>query len=195
MDIINWDELYLQLFAYTDTLLKANTWFRKGKTDSYLEGKQVHDYVAAAIEKYLSEPHKFDPLKRSLVGYLKLHIIRTLVWNDVKKVENKTTADIEFFFEQNDEDTLNTLEAILPYANAYFDQQIDHDMILNDIQDEIQADEIVKTIFEAHCQNGLLRREILIEYNMDSKVFDNGMKRLRTVLKKTAKKYYLRQQI
>jgi len=68
-------------------------------------------------------------------------------------------------------------------------------MILNDIQDEIQADEIVKTIFEAHCQNGLLRREILIEYNMDSKVFDNGMKRLRTVLKKTAKKYDLRQQI
>ena len=195
MDTINWDELYLQLFAYTDTLLKANTWFRKGKIDSYLEGKQVHDYVAAAIEKYLSEPHKFDPKKRSLVGYLKIHIIRSLVWNDVNKQENKTTADLEFYIDQDDDDSVSTIEAIMPYANVYFDQQIDHDRILNDIKEEIKTDEIVKKIFEAHCQNGMLRREILIEYNMDANVFDNGMKRLRTVLKKKKKKYDLKQQI
>lgn len=195
MDTINWDELYLQLFAYTDTLLKANTWFRKGKIDSYLEGKQVHDYVSAAIEKFLSEPQKYDPTKRSLVGYLKKHIIRSLVWNDVNKAENKTTTDLDFLNNQDDEESFNTLEALLPYANAYFDQQIDYDQILNDIKNEIQGDEIVKRIFESHCQNGLLRREILIKYNMDANAFDNGMKRLKTVLKKTAKKYEIRQQI
>lgn len=195
MDTINWDELYLQLFAYTDSLLKANTWFRKGKIDSYLEGKQVHDYVSAAIEKFLSEPHKYDSTKRSLVGYLKVHIIRSLVSNDVNKAENKTTSDLEFMHNDEDDEAFNSMEALLPYADAYFDQQIDHDQILNDIKDEIKSDEIVKKIFEAHCQNGLLRREILMEYNMDANAFDNGMKRLKTVLKKTAKKYDLRQQI
>ncbi|AZI24163.1 hypothetical protein EA772_01925 [Pedobacter sp. G11] len=195
MDTINWDELYLQLFAYTDSLLKANTWFRKGKIDSFLEGKQVHDYVSAAIEKFLSEPYKYDPAKRSLVGYLKVHIIRSLVSNDVNKAENKTTSDLDFINNDEDGDELNIMEALLPYVDAYFDQQIDHDKILNDIKEEIKSDEIVKKIFEAHCQNGLLRREILMEYNMDANAFDNGMKRLKTVLKKTAKKYDLRQQI
>jgi len=191
MDTINWDELYLQLFAYADSLLKAKTWFRKGKTDSYLEGKQVHDYVSAAIERFLSEPQKYDPTKRSLVGYLKIHIIRSLISNDVNKVENTTTADLEFYIDQDDDKSSDNLEALLPYADAYYDQQIDHDKVLTDIRNEIQSDEIVKKIFEAHCLNGLLRREILIEYNMDAAAFDNGMKRLKTVLKKTAKKYDL----
>jgi len=61
MEPINWEDIYVQLYAYTDKLLKAYTWFRKDQTDSYLKGKQIHDYVAGAIENFLREPDKYDP--------------------------------------------------------------------------------------------------------------------------------------
>src|SRR5665213_911546 len=108
MDAINWDDLYLQLYAYTDHLLKARSWFRKDKTDSYLKGKQVHDYIQDAIEKYLLEPEKYDPSSgRSLVTYLKWHIIRSAVGNDVRSPENQTSSDIlsSDSTESNDEDS------------------------------------------------------------------------------------------
>src|ERR1700744_6202794 len=105
MEAIKWEDIYVQLYAYTDHLLKAYSWFRKD-ADSYLKGKQVHDYINDAIEKYLLEPEKYDPSSgRSLVTYLKWHIIRTSVGNDVRSQENKTSSIIEFGrnYEDNDD--------------------------------------------------------------------------------------------
>lgn len=193
MDTIKWNDVYLQLYAYTDQLLKASPWFKKGETDSYLKGKQVHDYIADAIEKHLKAPEKYDPSSgRSLVNYLKIHIIRSLVGNDVKSEENKTSSDI-LSIEQTDDENEHfvNVEALLPFASALFDQEIDYKNILKEIENELEDDDIAKLIFrEVRC-NGLNRRDVLEEQNMKESEYDNGMKRLRTVLKNIAKKYDL----
>lgn len=194
MDAINWDDLYLQLYAYTDHLLKARSWFRKDKTDSYLKGKQVHDYIQDAIEKYLLEPEKYDPSSgRSLVTYLKWHIIRSAVGNDVRSPENQTSSDIlsSDSTESNDEDSFKNIDALLPFVAAYFGDELDYKNIVKEVEDELQQDEIAKTIFkEVRCQN-VDRRVVIRQYNMKESEFDNGMKRLKTVLKRVAKKYEL----
>jgi len=65
----------------------------------------------------------------------------------------------------NSDDQYQNIEALLPYANAYFDQQIDHDKILKEIRSEVIEDSIVNKIFEGYCLHGLKRREILIVMN------------------------------
>ncbi len=191
MDTINWEDVYVQLYAYTDQLLKAHQWFRKGKSDSFLKGKQVHDYVADAIEKYLSAPEKYNPsTNRSLVNYLKLHIIRTLVGNDANSSENRTSLDI-FALNDTDDDPFENIEFFLPYANIYFDQEMDYNKILSDVKMQLKGDETACKIFDCVCCNGMKRREVILEHNLQDPDFDNGMKRLRTVLKNTAKKYDL----
>jgi hypothetical protein len=191
MDAIEWEKIYLQLYAYADQLLKAHRWFRGKNTDSYLEGRQPHDYVMDAIEKYLNEPEKYDPShNRSLVNYLKLHLIRSAVGNDSKKVENIVSSNIFNKQESENEDDV-FLDAMLPCFNDYFDQQIDLTNILNDVFNSIKEDTLVLKIFEGCCRNRLKRREVIEEYKMTEAEYDNGFKRLRTILKNTAKKFEL----
>lgn len=191
MEPINWEDIYVQLFAFTDQLLKAFSWFRKGKTDSYLKGKQVHDYVAEAIEKYLREPEKYDPSSgRSLVNYLKWHIIRTSVGNDVRSPENKTSSTLlagsDF---DEDDDIYSNVEAFLPFVTASFDQNADYKQIIEDIENELRGDEMAKLIFEEVRCNGMDRRDVIKKYDVRGTDFDNGMKRMKTVLRKIAKRY------
>ncbi len=193
MDSINWDDLYLQLYAYTDHLLKARSWFRKDKTDSYLKGKQVHDYIQDAFEKYLLEPEKYDPSSgRSLVTYLKWHIIRSAVGNDVRSPENQTSSDIlSSDGVEDEEDSFKNIDALLPFVAAYFGDELDYKDIVKDVEEELEQDEIAKIIFkEVRCQN-VDRRVVIRQYKMKESEFDNGMKRLKTVLKRVAKKYEL----
>ncbi len=193
MEILDWDDIYVQLYAYTDHLLKAKKWFRKDGSDSYLKGKQVHDYISDAIEKHLRHPEKYDSTtNRSFVNYLKLHIIRTLVGNDARSHENFITDDIfSITTNDNDEnDTQSSLDALLPFAGAFFDQEIDYQEIISHVKIELSTDEIAGKIFDGIC-TGLKRRETIEEHNLSDSQFDNGMKRLNTVLKKTAVKYDL----
>lgn len=193
MDKNEWEKIYTQLYAYTDQLLKSHQWFRKGKIDSYLKGKQVHDYVMEAIEHYMTYPEKYDTsFNRSLVNYLKLHIIRRNVGNDSKKIENKSMVDLFATGNEGDEnEPFFNLEALLPFANAYFDQEIDYNEILASIKVDTMADVTVNQIFEGICHDGLKRREVIELYKISEVEFDNGMKRLKTILKNTAKKYEL----
>jgi len=191
MEPINWEDIYVQLYAYTDQLLKAYSWFRKGKTDSYLKGKQVHDYVAEAIEKYLRAPEKYDPSSgRSLVTYLKWHIIRSSVGNDVRSPENVTSSTLLSADDSvDDDDHFCNIEAFLPFVAASFDQQADYKKILTDIEHELQDDEMAKLIFEEVRCNGMDRRDVIKKHEVTDKDFDNGMKRMKTILKKIAKRY------
>jgi len=190
MEPINWENIYVKLYAYTDQLLKAYSWFRKG-SDSYLQGKQVHDYVAEAIEKYLRSPEKYDPSSgRSLVTYLKWHIIRSSVGNDVRSAENITSSAILSNNDSGEDgDPFCTIEALLPFVEAGFDQQIDYKKVLTDIENELQNDEVAKMIFEEVRCNGMDRRDVIKKYEVTDKDFDNGMKRMKTVLRKIAKRY------
>jgi hypothetical protein len=191
MEPINWDDIYIQLYAYTDQLLKLYSWFRKGKSDSYLKGKQVHDYVADAIEKHLGNPEKFDPSTgRSLLTYLKRHIIRTLVGNDARSPENRVSSDLlSEANSENDDDPFQNIEAFLPFIAASFDLSFDCKQILSDIENQLQSDRVAHIIFQNVRLKGFKRREVIKEYNLQPGEFDNGMKRLITVLNKIQNKY------
>jgi len=191
MEPIIWEDIYVQLYAYTDQLLKAYSWFRKGKTDSYLKGKQIHDYVAEAIEKYLRSPEKYDPSSgRSLVTYLKWHIIRSSVGNDVRSLENMTSSTlISDNDSSDDDDHFCNIEAFLPFVAGSFDQEADYKKILTDIENELQDDAMAKLIFEEVRCNDMDRRDVIKKYEVTDKDFDNGMKRMKTVLKRIAKRY------
>ena len=193
METIDWEDIYIQLYAYTDQLLKTKVWFRKAGANSYLKGKQVHDYISEAIEKYLRNPEKYDPkYNRSLVNYLKKHIIRTLVGNDSRSVENKISDDI-FSFDvdgKDEDDQYSGLDSLLPYAEAYFDQEIDYDKACAYVRSELGDDEAAIKIFDDRCE-GVKRRQTIEFHEMSDIDYDNGMKRLHTVLKRTAVKYDL----
>lgn len=193
MDSINWEDLYLQLYAFADHLLKSRSWFRKDQTDSYLKGKQVHDYVQDALEKYLLEPEKYDPSSgRSLANYLKWHIIRAAVGNDVRSPENKTSSDIlsQDNAESDDEASKN-IDAFLPFVAAVFGDELDFKNIVKDVKEELQIDEIALVIFKEVRCNNTDRRVVIKQYNLKDSDYDNAMKRLKTILKRVAKKYQL----
>ena len=195
---IDWEAVYLQLYAYADALLKTKQWFRGEDTSSFLKGKQIHDYVSEAIEKFLTHSEKFDvTTKRSLVNYLKKHIIRTLVGNDAKSQENKTSKDIFAIAEQkeeDDDDSGSYLDSILPYAEALFDQEVDYKEIIIAIEKEVSKDKIVEEVYLGIKCYGLKRERVIKEFEMTKDDFDNGMRRLKTILKNTAKKYDLKKQ-
>jgi len=137
---INWEDIYIRLYAYVDALLSVVHGFRGPKSDSLVKGKQVHDYVSGAIEEYLRHPEKYDPTKRSLVNYLKLHIIRSSIGNDLRSAENRSTSDVfALHFKEGSDD--NHLDLLLPFVDAFWDHQIDYDLIVGHIERSIIGDE------------------------------------------------------
>lgn len=185
---INWEEVILKLQAYTRSLVSSKVWFRGNNSLVFLRGKEVEDYVFDAIEKYLRNPEKFDSSKGTLINYLKLNLIRSMVSNDLVSAENKTTKVI---FHQDDEykSTSTYLELMAPNIQAWFDEEIDYNEVLSFIEGEVKGDEIVENIFFGICGFDMKRQEIIKEFNMTEKEFDNGMRRLNTIRKRAQKKY------
>lgn len=195
MEQPNWENIYVKLYAYADQLLKAHSWFREKGTNSFLQGKQPHDYVAHAIESYLSCPEKYDPSSgRSLCNYLKYHIIRRLISNDAKSLENRSNIQvIDDYRESNDSDhNSSDLESILPIFESFFDQEIDYNYILHEVKKQLNQDNIASLIFDEVRCKGLNRREVIKEHKLQDYEFDNAIKRLNRVLKEIAKKYHLK---
>ena len=187
----DWNKLYLNLYAYADQLLKLKSWFRGKGTDSYHQGKQPHDYVQDAIFKYLSEPEKFDPSLRSLEGYLKKHIIRQAIGNDSKTVENRVSSDI-FKNQYEESGTGNDLlDDILPFQHALFDKQMDIAQIMHYMSEKIKENPLLVKLFHGHCRDLLQRREVIREYHLSETEYDNGIRRLNTILKACAAKFCL----
>lgn len=188
---IDWEEVILCLQTFTRSLANGKGWFRGEETTVYLRGKEIDDYVFDAIEIYLRNPEKFDPSKGSLIKYLCYSIIRNLVRNDLVSAENRTTNDV--FAYQNDggdeDDSAVYLDAILPHAEVFFDQEIDFTEVMNYIESETKGDSVVENIFLGISGYGLKRAEIIKEFDMTPVVYDNGMRRLITIRNKAAKKY------
>lgn len=189
-DDIDWEDMLPKLLAFTNHLLRSMRWIRGKNSDTFLKGKEVKDYVFEAIEKYLANPEKFKPEKnRSLENYIKLHVIRRLVWNDVNSEENKTSKQI---ISQPDEDGVNTFEDIFPAIEATFDQQIDYEEVMAYIGKQVNGDSIVENIFMGICHFGMKRREIITELEMGDKEYNNGIRRLNTVLQTAATIFHLK---
>jgi DNA-directed RNA polymerase specialized sigma24 family protein len=185
-DNIKWEEVLLRLTAFTDSLVSRLTWFRGKKVESFLKGKQVEDYVQEAILRYLNNPEKYDSAKGTLVDYLCLNIIRSLVSNDVNSSENKTTKLLSSFqVLSRDGVTLTYEDALLPHVEALFDEAIDHNALLSKIETNVKGDVVVENIFLGICL-GNKRREVIKEFGMSEKEFDNGMRRLKTILSNSA---------
>lgn len=186
----DWKEIILRLQAYTRMFVKDKGWFRGSVTGAYISGKEIDDYVFEAIGRYLKNPQKHDPSKRTLVEYLKKHIIRTLVNNDLGSAENQTSTDL-FAFESENKDDYGSdtfIDAILPKVDAFYDDEIDYNNIMNFIESETKGDKYVENIFLGlNC--GLKRADIIEEFEMSPSDYDNAMRRLITIRKKAAQKY------
>ncbi len=187
-DHIDWEEIIVRLTAFTRSWTRGKPWFRGEKTTTFLMGKEVEDYVFAAIGKYLEEPEKFDPDKGELLEYLKYNLVRSFVANDLRKKENNRTDDI--FAEDNDEDdeggSSSYSERVLPYTAALFPDDIDYNAIKEYIEKEVQGDADAENIFLGIYTYGMKRREVIEEFTMTAVAFDNGMRRLTTVINRAA---------
>jgi len=186
-----WEGIILRLQSYTRLLVKGKGWFRGNETTTFLSGKEIDDYVFEAIGRYLKNPEKHDPAKRSLVEYLKKHVIRSLVSNDLVSAENKTSSDV-FAYEnekEDEDDSIPFLDSILPLAEVFFEQEIDYKEVMKYIESEAKGDVNVENIFLGLAGYGLKRAEIIKEFDMTPIEYDNGMRRLITIRNKAAKKY------
>jgi hypothetical protein len=189
---IDWEEVILCLQSYTRALVKGKGWFRGDETTTYLKGQEIDDYVFEAIGRYLRNPEKYDSSKRSLIEYLKKHLIRSLVSNELVSAENRTSSDVFAYDQEDDDDSAPYLDSILPRAEVFFDQEIDFKEVMSYIDSEAKGDAIVENIFLGISGYGLKRAEIIKEFNMTPIEFDNGMRRLITIRNKAAKKYEIK---
>lgn len=185
---IDWEEIIVRLTAFTRSWTRGKPWFRGEKTATFLMGKEVEDYVYAAIGKYLEEPEKFDPNKGEVLEYLKYNLVRSFVANDLRKKENNQTDDI--FAEDSEEDeedgSSSYSERVLPYTAALFPDYIDYNAIKEFIEKEVQGDADAENIFLGIYTYGMKRREVIEEFTMTAVAFDNGMRRLNTVINQAA---------
>lgn len=183
---IDWEDIILKLTAFTRSLASGLNWFRGPKTTTFLMGKEAEDYVFGAIGKYLEEPHKFDSTKGDLVDYLKYNLIRTLVGNDLRKKENRLTKDVFAKCDPDEDENGSYLDRILPHIEALFPDDVDYNAIKEYIEKEIQGDKDVESIFLGLYSFGMKRREVIEEFNMTATEYDNGMRRLTTVINRAA---------
>jgi hypothetical protein len=189
-----WADLYIQLYAYADNLLKSYKWFRIDVEDTYLKGKEAKDYVMEAVARHLEHPEKYDPAKRSLLGYLKMHVIRTLAGNDARSVENRVSDDrIAARRRRNDIGSDDISEHVMPYVEVMYDGKIDYPTIIGEVRREIDADESATIAFEKICCGGKTRAEVIQEEGWPPDKFDNAMKRLNRARVKVAERYGLKQ--
>lgn len=188
-DEIDWEEVLIKLNAFTLKLTKKFHWSRDN-SDSFLKGKEVKDYVNDAIESFLRNPEKFNPAKGDLIKYLCYNIIRTLVGNDARSKENMSTLNIS-----NDEDNSSLYTDLsLPLIETFFDQNIDFSNIMIEIENSLSKDKIAENIFMCERYHGMKRREIILEFNYSDNDYDNGKRRMQTILNNIAQKFQLKSQ-
>jgi hypothetical protein len=191
---IDWEAVILQLQVFTRRLVKGKGWFRGNDTATYIKGKEIDDYVFGAIEKYLQHPEKYDPSKGDFIDYLKFNLISSLVINDALSSENKTSSDIFGVaddIKEGDDNSGTYLDSVLPHAEAYFDQEIDYQEIMSDVEQEVKKDKTAEDIFLA-LNIGFKRIEIIKEFQLDEKTYNNGLRRLNTILANVAAKFDLK---
>lgn len=70
----------------------------------------------------------------------------------------------------------------MPFTEALFPDDIDYDSIKKFIEAQIQGDKDVENIFLATYTYDMKRREVIEEFAMSPSEYDNGMRRLKTIL-------------
>ena len=192
-DDIDWEDLLPKLSAYARYILRGLTWFRGKNTESFLKGKEIDDYVFEAIGEYLYNQQKYNPEKGlSLENYLKTHIIRRLITNDNSSKEHKTSRNLFARINDKDENGIESIEDLLPYIEATFDQQIDYDEVIAYVTERVAEDADAENIFMGLCHFQMKRGDIITEFDMTEQRYDNGKRRLGTILQAAATIYQLK---
>lgn len=188
-----WRDIYIQLYAYAKKLLHLAHWFRRTVDGTYLKGKTPEDYVMEAVTRYLENPSKYDPTQRTLVGYLKYHIIRSLIYRDYNSKENRISEDGigQLLSTQDDQvyggQDIVTIGCELAEEDMYFERLIVH------IRESLAQDPLALTIFDQICQ-GKARRVIIKDQGWTGSDYDNAIKRMRRVTKNVVDQHHLNQQ-
>lgn len=187
----DWGAIVLQLKAFFRSFTRDKHWFRGNKSDIYVNGMSMDDYVYEAIGRYLKHPEKFDPRKGTLIDYLKFNVLRSLVSNHVRSKENERMAPLfeDILREDENDDSSKYLERLAPLTHALFDDDMDYDKMLADIQEAVKKDAACETIYLAQYMDDMTRAEVIAEFGIDAQEFDNGNKRLKTIFRKIALKY------
>lgn len=184
----DWEKVIIMLYAYTRSLVDGKGWFRGSSTKNFIGGKQLEDYVYEAIARYLEKPSLYDSSKGTLNKFLQYYIIRALVNNDLVSSENRTSQNMAIF-EVDEDDNKNYEDRQGVLIEAFFDEEIDYRDIIEHVSKLVLHDEIAAKIFIGITDENLKRREIIKLHQMTPNDFDNGMRRLKTILKSVVKQF------
>lgn len=189
--------MIIRLTAFTLQLVKGRGWFRGPDTQVFNAGKEAQDYAFEAIKKYLENPEKFDPTRGTLEKYLKYNLIRSLVINDLRSAENKTGIASEVTADYHDEEDSisNYNDLIVPQAEAFFEQEVDYKQILTEIETEVAKEPILENIYLGLRVLGMKPMDVMSEFSISDKDYNNAFRRLTTLLNNIAKKYNIEKPI
>lgn len=190
VDDVDWEGTLLQLTAFAHSLASSYNWFRGEDTSVFRSGKEAVDYATEAITTLLANPEKYEPEKGDFLNYLKYSVIRNLVRNDARSPENRLTDDI-YKWDDNDDDESSVpySERIMPLIAASFPEDIDYKAIKDYVQKEIAGDSEMEEVFLGTYLEGMKRVDVIRDFNMSDKTYDNAHRRLKTVFKKAAKHF------
>lgn len=175
----DWSKVLVILLAYAHKQIRLYNW-ATGTTDTK---RKADDFVMATVEKYLSNPEKFDSersnSKDSFINYLKFNILRRLIYNAANAPRNKNALTRE----QVDKKFLTMI------ANSQnITTIIDFDTIAKDVKKQLITDKYLVDIFEGLC-SGYERKDLCELLDLTPNDYDNHVRRLRRVVEKTLKKH------
>lgn len=161
-------------------------------------GKGFQDYVHDAIEKHLRGEDNFDVSRGKLNFHLKYNVIRQMLVNDlpleVRKAYQKRKKS-----EPEDEEMIHIIQEVQAYIDPDDLPSVDFGLdnmysaaIFKAIEDGIKEDEIAQRIYLAVVQDKYQfseREEICTDYELEKSDFDNGKRRLLTVVRRVFKKF------
>ena len=183
-----WESIITQLKAFFRAFTRDKHWFRGPDTETFLKGKSIDDYVYEAIGRYLKKPEKFDPRKGTLIDYLKYNLLRGLISNDLTNKENEKNKAVykNMLRHDADDDSTTYYDRLVPITEALFNDEIDYNTIMGEIQEAVKKDTICENIFLGLYLDEMTRAQVIEEFGMTAQEFDNGKKRLKTILRTIA---------
>lgn len=180
LDDKGWIEIINILRAFAEDQISIYTWFRG--VNSLPQGYTADDFTQEAIFRYLENPTTYNSSRGKFQSFLKYYVLRRLVSNLSVLAENQLGLDI-YQSDLNDDDEDVNYEDYLPGTTSDITSEIDYNSYVDLIIERINGETILENIFEGIFINNLKRREICEQYDLSEQNYDNGLRRLNTIIK------------
>lgn len=168
------------------------------QVDPNWKGKGFKDYVHDALEKYLGGNDNFDSKRGPLEYHLKYHLIKQAITNDLPPDVRKAYAE----YRKKTQDELEMGQQKTSVDPAHIDpdelsivslvvNNMDSEDLLKQIESEINGDTAMEQIYLAVVYDKYEfseRAEICRDFDLSLNDFDNGKRRLMTILRRVFKK-------